>query len=396
MKRSLPLGTFLLAMFAGTTLNAALEESDKSWIGEFTADPSGWDHHSSMGWLWSIRTSETNVWLYSATYREWQWTGEGTYPSLWSENLDWLYYLAGESPASNWFYLFSQESWIGGEEWKVTEDGIAYVRTPESFFRDLPDWPYDYRYVEIDGLRQAYAEAGPADGPVVLLLHGQPTWSYLYRKMIPVLAEAGYRVIAMDHLGMGRSDKPIDIDDYTYLGHNARLEKFIQALALRDINLFVQDWGSLIGLRVAGLNPEWFASIGVGNGALPVWPAGTQVHPVVENPDEILDDLTAPYALMPDQQPLFYNGCELLFPRSEDGFAEWMEYAMKSSQYMPGARSKPKRGSPFQPRWKPLTMPHSRAAFTWPGRESSRLSSMRCPAPPMKPGSVCATSPGRS
>ena len=90
----------------------------------------------------------------------------------------------------------------------TTTDGTEFVRTPDSCFADLPDWPYEPQYVEIDGLRQAYVDEGPAEGPVVLLLHGQPSWSYLYRDMIPVLADAGYRVIAMDHLGMGRSDKP--------------------------------------------------------------------------------------------------------------------------------------------------------------------------------------------
>ena len=100
----------------------------------------------------------------------------------------------------------------------TTINGVQFVRTPDEFFQSLPDWPYVYQYVEIDGLRQAYAEAGPAGGEVVLLLHGQPSWSYLYRTMIPVLADAGYRVIAMDHLGMGRSDKPIDISEYSYLG----------------------------------------------------------------------------------------------------------------------------------------------------------------------------------
>jgi pimeloyl-ACP methyl ester carboxylesterase len=206
--------------------------------------------------------------------------------------------------------LTAEEVGLGHDpEILMTEDGVAFVRTPESRFENLPDWPYDYKYVEIDGLRQAYAEAGPADGPVVLLLHGQPSWSYLYRKMIPILAEAGYRVIAMDHLGCGRSDKPIDIDDYTYLGHNDRLEKFILGLGLTDINLFVQDWGSLIGLRVAGLNPDWFATIGVGNGALPIYPAGEEVFPPVENPNEIID-LAPFYAQIPDQQVPFYDGCE--------------------------------------------------------------------------------------
>lgn len=94
----------------------------------------------------------------------------------------------------------------------TTAVGIEFIRTPEAQFENLPEWPHYYKYVEIDGLRKAYAEAGPADGELVLLLHGQPSWSYLYRKMIPVLAEAGYRVIAMDHLGMGRSDKLINVE----------------------------------------------------------------------------------------------------------------------------------------------------------------------------------------
>ena len=194
----------------------------------------------------------------------------------------------------------------------TTAGGIEFVRTPEAQFENLPDWHYDNKYVEIDGLRQAYAEAGPANGEVVLLLHGQPSWSYLYRKMIPVLADAGYRVIAMDHIGMGRSDKPIDINYYSYLGHADRLSQFIQILGLSDINLFVQDWGSLIGLRVAGLNPDWFTKISVGNGDLIIIPEGIQPFPPVENPNEH-EDLNFPLANIPDQQFPFYDGCELLF-----------------------------------------------------------------------------------
>ncbi|MEM9301716.1 MAG: haloalkane dehalogenase [Pseudomonadota bacterium] len=217
----------------------------------------------------------------------------------------------------------------------VTADGIEFVRTPDDAFADLPDWPYEARYVEIDGLRQAYVDEGPADGPVVLLLHGQPSWSYLYRKMIPVLAEGGYRVIAMDHLGMGRSDKPIDVDAYSYLGHSDRLERFIDALALRDINLFVQDWGSLIGLRVAGLNPDWFATIAVGDGALPNLPAGVEPFPPVQNPDEALD-VPSLFTGIPDQQVPFYDGCEPInAPTDNSYFGVWMEYAMKGVSFTP-------------------------------------------------------------
>jgi haloalkane dehalogenase len=169
---------------------------------------------------------------------------------------------------------------------------------------------------------------------VVLLLHGQPSWSYLYRKMIPVLADAGYRVIAMDHLGMGRSDKPIDINDYSYLGHADRLEQFIQELGLSDINLFVQDWGSLIGLRVAGLHPDWFATISVGNGDLFVIPEGFEPFPPVENPNEI-EDIPYPFALFPDQQVPFYDGCELISGagNQQEGFGNWINYSMKDTSF---------------------------------------------------------------
>lgn len=214
----------------------------------------------------------------------------------------------------------------------VTSRGIQFVRTPEENFQDLPDWPYAYQYVEIDELRQAYAEAGPADGEVVLLIHGQPSWSYLYRYMIPVLADSGYRVIAMDHLGMGRSDKPVDIFDYSYLGHSDRLERFIQQLELSDINLFVQDWGSLIGLRVAGLNPELFATISVGNGALPVIPAGVFPMTPIQNPNEILE-MESPFTSIPEQQEPFYDGCDLL-PGAIFDFDAWALYSMKGASYV--------------------------------------------------------------
>ncbi len=215
----------------------------------------------------------------------------------------------------------------------TTPDGVEFVRTPDACFADLPDWPYEPHYVELDGLQQAYVDEGPADGPVVLLLHGQPSWSYLYRTMIPVLADAGFRVIAMDHLGMGRSDKPVDISSYSYVGHADRLTRFIEALDLRDINLFVQDWGSLIGLRVAGLNPDRFARIAVGNGTLPNVPAGFTPFPPVEEPD-VMEDVPSPFAGMPDQQLPFYEDCEPL-QGGEVDFGGWMTYAMKASSFRP-------------------------------------------------------------
>ncbi len=213
----------------------------------------------------------------------------------------------------------------------TTEEGIEFVRTPDACFASLPDWPYAAEYVEIDGLRQAYVDEGPADGPVVLLLHGQPSWSYLYRKMIPVLADAGYRVIAMDHLGMGRSDKPTEVGSYSFLTHYDRLERFVEELGLRDMNMFVQDWGSLIGLRFAGLNPDLFARIAVGDGTLPVFPAGFQPFPSVEDPDQI-QDIPSIFEGFPAQQIPFFDGCEPLLPSTGD-FGAWIEYSLTSSNF---------------------------------------------------------------
>jgi len=219
---------------------------------------------------------------------------------------------------------------------RTTDGGVEFVRTPSGCFEGLQRFDYELKTVEIDGLRQGYVDEGPANAPVVLLLHGQPTWAFLYRKMIPVLVDAGYRAIAMDHLGMGFSDKPIDIADYSYLGHIDRLEKFINALGLRDITLFGQDWGSVIGLHVAGENPDWFARIVIGDGTLPVIPEGVEPFPRVENPDEIDPDLEFIFQSIPPQQVPFYDGCTLIIDTGAGaGFGAWMEYSMKAEAFHP-------------------------------------------------------------
>lgn len=217
----------------------------------------------------------------------------------------------------------------------TTADGVQFVRTPEACFQNLPGFPYEARYLEIDGLRQAYVDEGPADADPILLLHGQPSWSYLYRKMIPVLVDGGHRVIAMDHIGMGRSDKPIDIEDYSYLGHVDRLEKFIEALNLDHITLFCQDWGSLVGLHVAGEHPEWFDRIVVGDGTLPVIPAGIQPFPPVENPEELNTEIVAPFAAIPPEQPPFYDedGNRLIPGDPRETFGHWIAYAMTAASF---------------------------------------------------------------
>ena len=143
------------------------------------------------------------------------------------------------------------------------------LRTPEACFANLSDFPYVPHYTEIGGLRIAYIDEGPRTAPVVLLMHGEPSWSYLYRKMIPVLLQAGYRVVAPDLVGFGRSDKPARKADYSYLNHVQWMKAWMERVDLRGATLFCQDWGSLIGLRMAAELPDRFARIVLANGGLP-------------------------------------------------------------------------------------------------------------------------------
>ena len=143
------------------------------------------------------------------------------------------------------------------------------LRTPDARFANLPGYDFDANYVEIDGLRMHYVDEGPRDGDIVLLLHGEPSWSYLYRTMVPPLCEAGLRVIAPDLIGFGKSDKPIRKSDYSFAIHVDWMRQFVESLDLNGITLFCQDWGSLIGLRVAAENEHRFARIALGNGGLP-------------------------------------------------------------------------------------------------------------------------------
>jgi len=148
---------------------------------------------------------------------------------------------------------------------------IDFVRTPDDRFADLPDFPYEPKYADVDGLRMAYVEEGSGDAGTFLLLHGEPTWGFLYRRMIPPLVDAGYRIIAPDLIGFGRSDKPTDRSDYTYENHVRWLTTFVGGLDRPDsgVHAFVQDWGGLLGLRVAAENPDWFDRMVIGNTALP-------------------------------------------------------------------------------------------------------------------------------
>ena len=152
----------------------------------------------------------------------------------------------------------------------TTSKGIEFVRTPEDRFDGLADFNYAPSYVDVDGLRMAYVDVGPTDGPLVLLLHGEPTWGYLYRRMIPPLVEAGYRCVVPDLIGFGRSDKPVNRDAYTYNGHVGWMSEFIGRIELGSCTLFGQDWGGLIGLRLVAQMPDQFERVAIGNTGLPV------------------------------------------------------------------------------------------------------------------------------
>ncbi len=142
---------------------------------------------------------------------------------------------------------------------------MEYVRTSEERFNALEDFPYEPNYLEWSGLHVAHIDEGPSDAPVALLLHGEPTWSYLYHKMLPPLLAAGYRCIAPDHVGFGRSDKPIDDDWYVIERHVERIRHLIESLDLGNITLFCQDWGGPIGLRQAVDMPDRFSRLVIMN-----------------------------------------------------------------------------------------------------------------------------------
>ncbi|MHB1138337.1 MAG: haloalkane dehalogenase [Microthrixaceae bacterium] len=149
------------------------------------------------------------------------------------------------------------------------------LRTPDDRFVDLPDYPFAPNYVEIDDgeggtLRVHYVDEGPRDAAPILLLHGEPSWSFLYRHMIPPLVAAGHRVLAPDLIGFGRSDKPTERSDYTYARHVDWMSQVVfDALDLHDITFFGQDWGGLIGLRLVAARPDRFARVVIGNTGLP-------------------------------------------------------------------------------------------------------------------------------
>jgi haloalkane dehalogenase len=143
------------------------------------------------------------------------------------------------------------------------------LRTPDERFEGLPGYDFAPHYTEVDGLRVHHVDEGPRDAAPVLMLHGEPSWSYLYRHMVPVFAEAGLRAVAPDLVGFGRSDKPTDRAAYSYQAHVDWMAAWLDAVDLRDVTLVCQDWGSLIGLRLVAEHPDRFARVVVANGFLP-------------------------------------------------------------------------------------------------------------------------------
>jgi haloalkane dehalogenase len=143
------------------------------------------------------------------------------------------------------------------------------LRTPDDRFATLPGYAFAPHYVEVDGLRVHYLDEGPRDGLPVLCLHGEPSWSYLYRKMVPGLVRAGLRVVAPDLVGFGRSDKPVMRESYTYQRHVDWMAGLLEALDLREATLFGQDWGGLIGLRLVAEHEDRFARVVAANTFLP-------------------------------------------------------------------------------------------------------------------------------
>jgi len=143
------------------------------------------------------------------------------------------------------------------------------LRTPDARFESLPDFPWKPNYVEVDSIRVHYVDEGPRDAPVVLMMHGEPSWSFLYRKVIDAVVKSGLRAVAPDLVGFGRSDKPTRGEDYTYQRHVDWMAGFLNAVDLRGVTLLCQDWGGLIGLRLVAEHEARFDRVIAANTFLP-------------------------------------------------------------------------------------------------------------------------------
>lgn len=210
------------------------------------------------------------------------------------------------------------------------------LRTPDDRFENLPGYDFEPNYLDVpDGeggqLRVHYIDAGPKDANPVLMMHGEPSWSYLYRKMIPGIVAAGHRAVAPDLIGFGRSDKPAEKKDYTFQRHVDWMTSWLEQANLKNITFFGQDWGALIGLRLVAQNPDRFDRVVIGNGGLPTgegrpndaflrWQKFSQEAPAFDigrlingaTTTELSDDIIAAYdAPFPDDS---YKAGARIFP----------------------------------------------------------------------------------
>ncbi|MFP6683684.1 MAG: haloalkane dehalogenase [Polyangiaceae bacterium] len=206
---------------------------------------------------------------------------------------------------------------------------MKVLRTPDARFHNLPDFPFEPHYTSVpdgDGgqLRIHHLDEGSRDAETILCLHGQPTWSYLYRHMIPILTEAGFRVLAPDLVGFGRSDKPAAREDFSYQRQVDWLTSWLLANEVRDATLVCQDWGGLIGLRLLAENPKHFSRIVVANTGLPTpGPIGQEridaLHDFWQNkPTPSLPEVMAALAKPDPKSP-------------EIAFAHWQKWTWQSA-----------------------------------------------------------------
>ena len=166
------------------------------------------------------------------------------------------------------FFQYSRNSSneINYDRFNLVAPGI--LRTPDERFNGIKDYPFSANYLTIGDTRIHYLDEGPVDGKIIYLLHGEPAWSYLFRKMIPTLTAAGYRVIAPDMVGFGKSDKYISIDDYSHQMHVDKMVQLVRELDLKDVTAHLHDWGGLVGFRVIAEEPERFSGIIASNTSL--------------------------------------------------------------------------------------------------------------------------------
>jgi|TARA_B100000214_G_scaffold176729_1_gene127083 haloalkane dehalogenase len=213
---------------------------------------------------------------------------------------------------------------ISYDRFNIVAPGV--LRTPEENFVGLKDFPYEPNYLMIGDTRIHYLDEGPDDGDIIFLLHGEPAWSYLFRKMIPTLTDAGYRVIAPDMIGFGKSDKYISTEMYSHQLHVSTMHELIKKLDLTDITAHFHDWGGLVGLRVVAEDPDRFTRIIASNTGLPAMGRGLK------------NDIKSYFAL-----PLFKLSIWLKGPATwedfvgGDGFTNWIRYSKYTDNIDVGA-----------------------------------------------------------